>query len=308
MSADVYEVISLGARYWFAFLGILIVWRSFRWLRKDRKAKHRRLKQLPDAGMIGEMVVLEGSDELPEGASIPVPREGTLGFLRTCDVVVPVDGVAGKHIDFTFQDGKGLLLFPLRNRTCVMDRQTLTHRTKNKNYPMQHGSRLRVGDALLRLRLFAGLETERHSAFAPEVPLQPEQQPFPDDPRSAMPDWQSTSSIYHQIPADWSDASGRFPRVGDAWQQPWQGYPPHDGPWQQPDQQGFAQQTYDGQPSEQGWIPRPWQGQGVPPQNSDPEWTPPYPEEAPDALSDGAFPTGQARQRHRRGRRHSHEA
>lgn len=59
MGSDVYEVISLAARYWFTFLGVLIVWRSFRWLRKDRKAKHRRLKQLPDAGMVGELVVLE---------------------------------------------------------------------------------------------------------------------------------------------------------------------------------------------------------------------------------------------------------
>ena len=107
MPDEIYEIISLAARYWFALLGLLIVWRSFSWLRKDRRAKHRRLRQLPDAGMIGELVVLHGSDELPEGTAIPVPREGVLGFVRTCDVVVPVEGVARQHIDFTFQDGKG---------------------------------------------------------------------------------------------------------------------------------------------------------------------------------------------------------
>ena len=142
MPDNVYEIISLGARYWFALLGLVIVWRSFSWLRKDRRAKHKRLKHLPDAGMIGEMVVLQGSDELPEGTAIPVPRAGVLGFLRTCDVVVPVDGVAGKHIDFVFQDGKGLLLFPLRRQTCLVDDVELTHRSKTKKHPMFHGSRL----------------------------------------------------------------------------------------------------------------------------------------------------------------------
>ena len=83
MPDEIYEIISLAARYWFALLGLLIVWRSFSWLRKDRRAKHRRLRQLPDAGMIGELVVLHGSDELPEGTAIPVPREGVLGFVRT---------------------------------------------------------------------------------------------------------------------------------------------------------------------------------------------------------------------------------
>lgn len=67
------KLFPLAARYWFTFLGVLIVWRSFRWLRKDRRAKHRRLKQLPDAGMVGELVVLTGSEELPAGVALPYP-------------------------------------------------------------------------------------------------------------------------------------------------------------------------------------------------------------------------------------------
>ena len=52
MAPDVYQVVAYAMRYWFALLGALIVWRTFRWLRKDRQAKHRRLRSLPDAGMI----------------------------------------------------------------------------------------------------------------------------------------------------------------------------------------------------------------------------------------------------------------
>lgn len=296
MPENIYEILSMGARYWFALLGLLIVWRSFRWLRKDRRAKHRRLKQLPDAGMIGEMVVLRGSDELPEGASIPVPREGVLGYLRCCDIVVPVDGVAGKHVDFAFQDGKGLLLFPLYNQTCVMDGQTLTCRTKNKNFPMHHGSRLEVGDALLRLRLFAGLETERHSAFASDGPTEsndtayPEQQPLPMD-------WQGAPVVYRQIPAAWSDSSGRLPPVSQPWQA--QGYPPVARSWEAPEHPS-DQEPYAEAAQEQSWIPPEQAGA------SDLQtWiTPAHEETSTWSGTEEDFPPAQVRERHRRvGRR-----
>lgn len=251
MPEDIYELISLGARYWFALLGVLIVLRSFSWLRKDRRAKHKRLKRLPDAGMIGEMVVLRGSDELPEGCAIPVPREGTLGFLRTCDMVVPVDGVAPHHIDFAFQDGRGLLLFPWNGCECTMDGEELTARSKTKHFPMHHGSRLQVGDALLRLRLFAGLETEHRSAFAPDMP--DDMAPLPE---AETEDWQETPYVYHQVPASWTDTTGRYaPVPPQGWQNP--GTLPQ--PWQDPP---YGQQNSPyGQP-EQPWMGPDWHGKG----------------------------------------------
>lgn len=239
MPENIYEIVSLGMRYWFAFLGLLIVWRAFSWLRKDRRAKHRRLKQLPDAGMIGEMVVLQGSDELPEGTAIPVPRAGVLGFVRTCDVVVPVDGVAARHIDFAFQDGKGLLLFPLRGQSCIMDDTELTHRSKTKKYPMFHGSRLQVGDAVLRLRLFAGLDTEYHPTYAP---YQPEPQPFYPEQQheqSMTAPWQDTAYISHQEPAPWQQAEQPYD-VEQPQEASWLNPPAHQ-PWQQPQQEDTFQ-------------------------------------------------------------------
>lgn len=237
MPENIYEIVSLGMRYWFAFLGLLIVWRAFSWLRKDRRAKHRRLKHLPDAGMIGEMVVLQGSDELPEGTVIPVPRAGVLGFVRTCDVVVPVDGVAARHVDFVFQDGKGLLLFPLRKQRCIVDDTELTHRSKTKKYPMCHGSHLQVGDAVLRLRLFAGLDTEyrpTYAAYQPEPqPWWPEQYPEENQPAP----WQNDPYVYQQNPAPWQQAPN---------------------PWQQEEQP-----VYEEQPQEASWLNppvyQPWQ-------------------------------------------------
>ena len=282
MPDNIYEIISLGARYWFAFLGLLIVWRSFSWLRKDRRAKHRRLKHLPDAGMIGEMVVLQGSDDLPEGTAIPVPRAGVLGFLRTCDVVVPVDGVAGKHIDFSFQDGKGLLLFPLRGQSCVMDDTELTHRSKTKKHPMCHGSRLEVGDAVLRLRLFAGLDTEYRPLYADE---QAHRMPFQDDVTS---DWQDAAYIYHQEPAPWAE---------------------QQNPWLQEDQPYYEEPVQQDSWVEQPVYP-PYQQQPYQPQGYRQPYQPPYqqPYQQPWPQPEEPFEPAQARQKQSRfRRRRSHE-
>ncbi|MBQ8556926.1 MAG: hypothetical protein IJ438_13805 [Clostridia bacterium] len=195
MSADVYEVLSLAMRYWFAFLGVVIVWRAFSWLRKDRRLKHKRLRQLPDAGTIGELVVMAGSRELPEGSVIPVPHEGVLGFVRANDMVVPVQGVARQHLDFSFRDGHGLYIYPRRGCPCTVDGVDLTSRKLSRAYPMQHGSYLTIGEATLRLRVFAGLDVQQLADYMPEDPYpayedEPyqEDEPFEDiEPQDCMP-------------------------------------------------------------------------------------------------------------------------
>ena len=60
-TAEVYELVAQAARYWFLFLMAIIVWRSYRWYRRDRRQAKKRLRLLPDAGYVGEMVVLEGA-------------------------------------------------------------------------------------------------------------------------------------------------------------------------------------------------------------------------------------------------------
>ena len=181
-----YEVLSLAMRYFFTFFGVMIVWRAFSWLRKDRKATHRRLRQLPDAGTIGILSVDAGSKALPEGHVIPVPHEGVLGYLRTCDVVVPVEDVATEHLDFTFIDGKGLYIFPRRGCEAVVDGFPIVSRRDAQAHPMQHGSTLEVGQAVLRLGVFAGLNVQeaRTVVYYPEYEQIPQEyytEPQPDE-------------------------------------------------------------------------------------------------------------------------------
>lgn len=182
MPDAVYEVVAQAARYWFAFLMLVIVWRSYRWFRRDRRQRKKRLRLLPDAGFVGELVVLRGGEELHVGTALPLPREGMLGFLRTCDVCVPVEGVGKRHLWFRFDEDSGLLVEPLHGMKITADGETRTGR-KDPLF-LHHGSRLTVGEAVLRMRLFAGFE-DAASLRAPVgayVDGEPADARLPDEP------------------------------------------------------------------------------------------------------------------------------
>lgn len=186
MPDDVYEVVAQAARYWFLFIMALIVWRSFRWLRKDAKKRKKRLKLLPDAGYVGELVVIEGSAELPAGLALPVSSEGILGSVRSDDLFVPVKGVAKKHLWYEFDENDGLAIHPFGRMTVEADGETITGRRAHA--ALAHGSTLKVGDAELRLRLFAGFESAgvRYAAYAREdMPPAAEVQQTPEQPAQA---------------------------------------------------------------------------------------------------------------------------
>lgn len=169
-----FEILSKLMRFVFTVLGVVIVWRSYAWLRKDRRAANKRLKALPDAGTIGFFTVLQGSSELAEGDVIPVPGEGVLGFVRTCDVVVPVTDVVAQHLDFTFRNGKGLYIYPRRGCPAAVDGVTIDSRADSRRYPMHHGSILQVGEALLQLGVFAGLDVDTADGAWEEPPAEQE--------------------------------------------------------------------------------------------------------------------------------------
>lgn len=178
-----FEILSKLMRYVFTFLGVVIVLRSFAWLRKDRRATNKRLKALPDAGTIGFLTVLEGSSALREGSTIPVPFEGVLGFSRSCDVAVPVTDVVAQHLDFTFRNGKGLCIYPRRGCPAAVDGMRIESRADSRRYPMHHGSILQVGEAYLQLSVFAGLDIDN----APGLMQEPAPDMQPCAPPPYMP-------------------------------------------------------------------------------------------------------------------------
>lgn len=156
MPAEIYEIVALAARFWFLFLMALIVLRSYRWYARERRQRKKRLRLLPDAGYIGEFVVLQGAGDLKEGEVLSVPFEGTLGFVRSNDLCVPVPGVATRHLWFSYDERKGLKLTALGRNDFSVDEKTIGEQPKG--LCMVHGSRLYIGECELRLRMFAGYE------------------------------------------------------------------------------------------------------------------------------------------------------
>lgn len=156
MPGEAYELIARGARYWFLFLMLLIVWRTYSWYRKDKRNLKKRMKLLPDAGFVGELVVIDGAGAVENGKAYPVPHEGTLGVSRSNDVYLPCKLLGKTHLWFRFEDGRGLVIRPVGSNPFNVDGTDWKH--GGEELVMLHGSRLYVGDMELRLRLFYGFE------------------------------------------------------------------------------------------------------------------------------------------------------
>lgn len=156
MPVEIYEIVALAARFWFLFLMVLIVWRSYRWYARERRQRKKRLRLLPDAGYIGEFVVMQGAGDLERGQVLSVPFEGTLGYVRSNDICIPAPGVAGRHLWFSYDSKQGLVLTPVGRNDFAVDQLTLAENPEG--LCMAHGSRLYIGECELRLRMFAGYE------------------------------------------------------------------------------------------------------------------------------------------------------
>ena len=158
VSPEIFRTVSQVSRYVFAFLALVILLRVILRLVTEGRYRRERLRNLPGSGMIGELVVITGNEDLPEGSFLPVPREGILGSVRSCDLVVPAGGVHRVHLDFSWKDGVGLLISPRSGCTVVVNSALLDHRSPPDSAPMIHGSFLQIGAAVLRLRVYAALD------------------------------------------------------------------------------------------------------------------------------------------------------
>ncbi len=156
MPAELYEIVALAARFWFLFLMVLIVLRSYRWYARERRQRRKRLRLLPDAGFIGELVAMQTAGGVKQGKVFPVPFEGTLGCAGSNDLCISAPGVGNRHIWFSYDKKKGLKLIPLGRSDFAVDHLTIAQQPKGLY--MAHGSRLYVGECELRLRMFAGYE------------------------------------------------------------------------------------------------------------------------------------------------------
>ncbi|MBQ9196431.1 MAG: hypothetical protein IJ157_04225 [Clostridia bacterium] len=174
MPEQFYQLLALAARALFILIAALTALRAALGLMNQHRARKKLLKQLPDAGMVGEMRDIE-SDK-----SYPLPREGVLGSGRGCDI--RLKGLRRRHVTFAYVPGKGILLSPCHHRSSVwLDGVPLRRRA----YAL-HGALLRAGGYTLCIRLFAGLDVPQLAMYQEHgQPAYEEDYYAPDDTQMA---------------------------------------------------------------------------------------------------------------------------
>ena len=238
VSADIWKILYTVSRYLFPVLAVSLVFLILLYILSESRIRREKLRTLPGSGTVGELVVLSGGRDLDANTWFPVPREGVLGSVRSCDLVIPCPGVRSKHLDFSWEDGKGMLIRPRTGCEVQINGTPVTCRTRVSDVPLTHGSVLQVGSAVLRLHLFAALDSSIVSVQSPQQdpalqgtapvcapfpaasaafvpPLQPD--PFPAAagcPAQCVPESPSSA----ETPAVPQAASER-PRRSDRWKE-----------------------------------------------------------------------------------------
>lgn len=161
MSVEIYEVLALAARYWFLALGAMILLLSFFVMRGEKKTRQRNIVRLPDAGYIGQLVIMSDHPNLPMGTVVKMGKEGEMGAVRMCDAVLDVPGVAGRHCIWQYREKTGieLTLFPGCGLTLNGTRYTFRGA---KKAVLIHDSILEIGEMKGRFQMFAGVEEVVH--------------------------------------------------------------------------------------------------------------------------------------------------
>ena len=175
---NIWNVLHTVSRYLFPLLALSLVILVLFFILSESANRRERIRNLPGSGTVGELIVLSGGQDLDINTWFPVPREGVLGSIRSCDLVIPCPGVHSKHLDFSWQDGQGLLIHPRTGCEVLINDVPVNCRTNVSAVPLTHGSVLQIGSAVLRLHLFAALD----NTAAPVQGASPEMSGFSGTP------------------------------------------------------------------------------------------------------------------------------
>jgi len=97
LSSELYELVALAARYWFALLAILILYRGWRASVNDNRAAKMIRDRSARSNCIGELVALDAGGE-GVIARYPVPRECMMGASRVADIRITEPGIQKRHL------------------------------------------------------------------------------------------------------------------------------------------------------------------------------------------------------------------
>ena len=145
------QVLSMLFGYASAAIILLIVLLALRKYAADRALWRRVRRDLPQAGAVGQLVVLCGGRRLGAGEEIRVPYEGTMGASHSCDVCIPARKVHMRSA-FFWMESDGLHMVALHRDGFLVDDVPVE---PGDEAVLRHGVVLRVGEAKLALTLYS---------------------------------------------------------------------------------------------------------------------------------------------------------
>ena len=180
MSQNTYELIALAMRYFFAGMMLLIVLRAGRGALIDSRRAARLRKLSPMAGVVGELVVIEGDGKIRRGMRYPVIREGLIGSSRRADLSIRHPSVRRRHAYFQLTENG------LRVRGHAGAKLYVAKHTPVREILLGDGGSFAVGKIRLLLVLGDG-RSDEDALFTPHSPAihssdSDEPQSVPTDP------------------------------------------------------------------------------------------------------------------------------
>lgn len=154
MSQEAFRLLSRAMRYVFVLIAALYFLLTVLWMRRDQRQWKKEKKKLPDAGTVGELVDVDSLKRYP------VPREGTVGSARRCDIRIIGNGIRRLHADIRFVDGKGLIIVPARKAKVILNGKPVASRAC-----AGRDSRLKIGSASLVLKLLKNVDAPARGVF-----------------------------------------------------------------------------------------------------------------------------------------------
>ena len=216
LKAEVYELVALGMRYFFAGILVLIVIRAWRITLTDARRATQLRRLSPETGLCGEFLVLQGDGKAKTGMRYPVIREGMIGSSRKSDVRLRSSSVRRTHAFFQ------LTPEGLRLRTSGRARLTVEDASRREAL-LPDGARVEIGRVQLMLVLSdptgasqsAAPDLEPDEPPAPRPPRRPHPQPPapPEDDLFRVPQDEAAPTPFRDETAhDWADSSLEAPR------------------------------------------------------------------------------------------------
>ena len=123
MRPEDYELLSMAAKYWFALLATLIVFRAWRAHVRDRRAASVSRDVRESEACVAELVVLSSpSKGLARGARFPLSRDCAVGSSGAMDVRIEGMGIRKRHARIERRVG-GFALYPIGGAAIAVEGQ-----------------------------------------------------------------------------------------------------------------------------------------------------------------------------------------